>query len=462
VSAPAPVLSTGAAAAAPGGALHFGMGLRARFAAPAGRRPSAVAGLPFATLGRRMAPSPLSAPRPAAAGLAWRALGAAPLREEAAPANPRPWRGALGQAPAEAQLDAGGFDAPLPELLPAESALVGRDPGAPFHPLPQAPVRPAPAAPASHGRSGQADGAADGSGSAIHGGSMVDGGSAVDGGGPVARGPEGGGMIGAGTDAAHAAPVFPGLPERLVPAWAMGQVEAPPAAGSHLPRTVSPASLPAPHASRRTDAGGAGRGGPGVPGGGGGAGLSLPGRAPALAMGAPGAAGGDGGPSAPPRSADASARAAGDGGRAAAESRAFADAVGFTPLSWPAPAPGGGETDATAQLPALPWAETGGGATAAVAPPPGETHVGGEPGPYAPTLLHGITLAAQSLATAVERRETVREARREAQEAGRPPAAPAPPPPPAVDPTSDEVVRTLMRKMTAMAREERFRAGGLR
>jgi hypothetical protein len=476
VSAPAPVVSAGAAAAAPGGALHFGMGLRARYAGPARSRPAALAGLPFATLGRRMAPSPLAAPRPAAAGFAWRALGAAPLREEAAPVVPHPWRGALGQAPAEAQLDAGQFNAPLPELLPAESALVGRDPGAPFHPLPQAPARPAPAAPAAHG------GSRTGGESAVGGGSG-DGGSGIGDGGSA----DGDGMIDGGSDA-RAVPVFPGLPERLVPAWAMGGGEGPAgSAGSHLPRVPSPlppgtslADLAAPAQSGGGMADGA---------------LPLPTRAPQLPMAADGSGdaadrpgdgssaqapwgGADGGmDDAPPltwaspaAAGDASGggaaaadagRGARDGGWAAAqaESRAFADAVGFTPLSWPAP--GGGEPDTTAQLPRLAWAETGGGASAAVAPPPGETLTGGEPGPYAPTLLHGITLAAQSLATAVERHETVREARREAQEAARP-AAPAPPPAPAVDPTSDEVVRTLMRKMTAMAREERFRAGGLR
>ncbi len=418
MNGPALVVDGGAAAAAPGGALHFGMALRARYAAPARRRPAAVAGLPFAALGRRYAPPPVPVARPAGPGLPWRVLGAAPLREEPAPAAGL-WCGALGEAP---RLDGDDADSSLPERLPAEPVPVVRDAGAPFRPLPQAPAREV------RGASTEREAAEEPRG--------------------ADRGP---GMDG-GADAPRPVPVFPGLPERLVPAWALGGGDPPIPAGSHLPRDPSPVPLPlqlpmgAPGEAAAPDR--IDDGSPGQPSGRGEADPRM-GEAPSLTWASPAAPG------------DASGPDAGDGGSAATPgARALADAGGSSPLAWAMPTVGGGgEPDASLEVPRLAWAEPGGG-TSAGAVVAERTEGVGEPGPYAPTLLHGITLAAQSLATAAERRESVRETWREAQEAARP--APVPPPQPAMDPTSDEVTRILMRKMAAMAREERFRAGGLR
>jgi len=89
-------------------------------------------------------------------------------------------------------------------------------------------------------------------------------------------------------------------------------------------------------------------------------------------------------------------------------------------------------------------------------------HAGHEPGPYAPTSLQGLTAIAGAIEHLVER-EVKAEVRRQREEtqspASRPDAANSPP---AVDVTSDEVVRLLMRKMRTLAREERFRLGQLR
>jgi len=86
------------------------------------------------------------------------------------------------------------------------------------------------------------------------------------------------------------------------------------------------------------------------------------------------------------------------------------------------------------------------------------------PGPFAAPLLQGIALAADALAepggevaaragAAAPRSTAVVEK----------PAAERPTePPPPLDLTSDEVVRALMKKINALSRAERFRAGRLR
>jgi hypothetical protein len=462
------VLSPGAASAAPGGALHFGTALRTRFAAAGGRRPAAVAGLPFATLGRRMAPAPAGISRHAAPGLAWRALGAAPVREEPAPSPaPRPWQGALGTAPAAAGDKSRVFDAgdpPLPARLPAELGMAVPDAAAPFQPLPQAPVHAAlssrPSAPVAGGGSAGSDGSAGSAGSS----------------GSAGSGDVGGEMT-------RAMPVFPGLPQRLVPTWAAGAPSPPPApdvgpapaatpyaplgAGSAAPASSTPS------ATRPADAeAGGGTAGHVMAAGAGGS-IPLPDRAPRLVVATAAEATGDVRPTRTPLDATMAdapaltwagpspggtqAREA-EGGAAAAGG--FAAEAGAAPLAWALPDLGVGGPRVSDEAPRLAWAEASAGAVGA-AGAAGATGAEGAPGPYAPTLLHGITLAAQAVATAAAQRETVREARREALEAARPAPQPAPPPP-APDPTSDDVVRTIMRKMTAMAREERFRAGGLR
>lgn len=466
------VLSPGAAHVAPGGALHFGLALRSRFGAAGGRRPAAVAGLPFATLGRRMAPPPVSGPRAAAPGFAWRALGTAPIRQEPASPAAGSWRGPLGTTPApsgDSDATFGGADPPLPARLPAELGMTVREPAAPFQPLPQAPVRapqPAPSVPrrAAEGGSGE---------SHPPSGSVP----------PAERAGPGESRGDAGGDAPRAMPVFPGLPERLVPGWAVGGGArsapaapdvgpAPAASAPYAPlgaRTAVPASSP-PSAAWPADAAGGGPADHAVAAGEA-ASIPLPDRVPQLAA-APAAGESDeverarGQSAGTPRVEDAPALAWAAPGRVEAvgaaergEPRgAFGGGDGAAPLAWALPAAGVSETPIAGEAPRLAWAAGSEGAAGTAGP----AGAAGEPGPYAPTLLHGISLAAQAVATAAEQRETVRQARREAQEAARPAAAPTPPPPPAPDPTSDEVVRTIMRKMAAMASEERFRAGGLR
>ncbi|TVP48064.1 MAG: hypothetical protein EA350_03785 [Gemmatimonadales bacterium] len=105
------------------------------------------------------------------------------------------------------------------------------------------------------------------------------------------------------------------------------------------------------------------------------------------------------------------------------------------------------------------------GAERRVAPgsPSGPSSAAGAPGPFARSLAHGIVLAANAL---VEDRVAFASDGAGPPDAGRADRATAvrtQAPPPAVSPQamSDESVRTLMKKMDAIARADRFRVGRL-
>jgi hypothetical protein len=100
-----------------------------------------------------------------------------------------------------------------------------------------------------------------------------------------------------------------------------------------------------------------------------------------------------------------------------------------------------------------------------------EQDPGREPGPYARTPLQGLALVTGIVERVVEHvvehvveREVRTWVERQRQEAALPgrDGRPAESRPAAPDVTSDEVVRTLMQRMRALAGEERFRLGRLR